>query len=136
MALVLAGIVNVVASPQAAVASWSGSEYGTDTLRAGTVSPPTNLRCTAGLLAPPTFTWDLPIGGLTRSAFTWSLSGPFSGGGTLAANATTVTIPGPLLAIGSGTFQLSATGPGGWTSSQVTGSVGMLTTVLYFCSVP
>ncbi|MGV9976061.1 hypothetical protein ACWDUH_00085 [Micromonospora wenchangensis] len=136
MALVLAGVVNVAAPPQAAVASWSGSEYGTDTFRAGTVNPPTNLRCTAGLLAPPTFTWDLPVGGLTRSAFTWSLSGPFSGGGTLAANATTVTVPGPLLAIGSGTFQLSATGPGGWTSSQVTGSVGMLTTVLYFCSVP
>ncbi|WKU03377.1 hypothetical protein [Micromonospora sp. HUAS LYJ1] len=136
MAIMLAGTGSVVAPPQAAMASWTGTEYGTDTFRAGTVNPPINLRCTAGLLSPPTFTWDLPVGGLTRSAFTWSLSGAFSGGGTLAANATTVTIPGPLLAIGTGTLHLSATGPGGWTSSQVTGSVGMLTAVLYFCSVP
>jgi hypothetical protein len=118
------------------LAGWTDSEYTRGSLQAGTVSPPTNLRCTAGVLTPPTFTWDLPTGGLTRSGYTWSLSGGFSGGGTLAANATSVTVPGALLTIGSGTFTLTATGPGGWTSTPVTGSLGMLTAVLYTCSVP
>ncbi|MER7167654.1 hypothetical protein ABT336_16495 [Micromonospora sp. NPDC000207] len=135
-ALVLAGTAVVVAPPQATLATWSDSEHGRGSLQAGTVSPPTNLRCTAGLATPPTFTWDLPVGGLTRSGFTWSLSGGFSGGGTLGPAVTTVTIPGGLLTIGSGTFNLSANGPGGWTSTPTTGTVSMLTALLYSCSVP
>ncbi|MCG5469260.1 hypothetical protein LADH09A_003168 [Micromonospora sp. LAH09] len=136
LALVLAGTLVGLPRPPSTLASWTDSEYGTGSLQAGTVNPPTNLGCSAGLLTPPTFTWTLPVGGLTRSGFTWSLTGGFSGGGTLGPTATTVTIPGALLGIGSGTFRLSANGPGGWTSTQVTGSVGMLTAVLYFCSVP
>lgn len=48
----------------------------------------------------------------TRGSFT---------AGTLAPTATTVTLPSSLLSIGSGTFSLTATGPGGWTSIVVTG---------------
>ncbi|GIJ27310.1 hypothetical protein Vqi01_24720 [Micromonospora qiuiae] len=69
----------------------AGAGPGWISREARTVNPPTNLQCTAGLLDPPTFTWDLPVGGLTRSGFTWHLSGPFFGGGTLGPNATTVT---------------------------------------------
>ncbi len=128
--------VAVLAPPQSTHASWTDTEYGTGSFQAGTVNPPTNLQCTAGLLDPPTFTWDLPVGGLTRGGFTWYLSDGFSGGGTLDPNATEVTVPGGLLAIGSGTFHLYANGPGGWTSTEVTGTVGILTGLLYFCSVP
>ncbi|MFI5925713.1 hypothetical protein ACIA3K_06965 [Micromonospora sp. NPDC051543] len=136
MALVLAGTVVALGPPSSTLASWTDSEYGRGSLQAGTVNPPTNLQCSAGALTPPTFTWTLPAGGLTRSGFTWSLTGGFSGGGTLGPTATSVTVPGALLGIGSGSFRLVANGPGGWTSTQVTGSVGMLTAVLYFCSVP
>ncbi|MFG1881581.1 hypothetical protein [Micromonospora sp. NPDC049102] len=136
LALVLAGTVVALGPPSSTLASWTDTEYGRGSLQAGTVNPPTNLQCSAGALTPPTFTWTLPAGGLTRSGFTWSLTGGFSGGGTLGPTATSVTIPGGLLGIGSGTFRLVANGPGGWTSTQVTGSVGMLTAVLYFCSVP
>ncbi|MEU1752809.1 hypothetical protein ABZ436_09170 [Micromonospora matsumotoense] len=135
VALSLWGTLVLPAPPRLTLAAWTTTEYARGSLTAGTVSPPTNLRCTAGALTPPTFTWDPPVGGLTRSGFAWSLTG-FSGSGTLGPTATSVTIPGALLAIGSGTFSLSASGPGGWTSTQVTGSVGMLTAVLYFCSVP
>ncbi|MEU5551957.1 hypothetical protein ABZ738_19495 [Micromonospora sp. NPDC047793] len=135
-ALVLAFTVGVLAPPRSTMAAWTGTEYGQGTLQAGTVSPPTNLQCSAGTLTPPTFTWTLPVGGLTRSGFTWSLSGSFTGGGTLGPTATSVTVPGGLLSIGTGTFRLVANGPGGWTSTQVTGSLGMLTAVLYTCSVP
>ncbi|MGW5559413.1 hypothetical protein ACWER9_19595 [Micromonospora sp. NPDC003944] len=134
-ALLLAGAV-VLAPPQSTLAAWTDTEYGTGSLQAGTVSPPTNLQCTAGLSTPPTFTWTLPVGGLTRSGFTWSLSGGFTGGGTLGASATSVTVPGGLLGIGTGTFRLVANGPGGWTSTAVTGTVGMVTALLYSCSVP
>ncbi|MEW2429646.1 hypothetical protein AB0877_16675 [Micromonospora sp. NPDC047644] len=135
-ALVLAGTAVVLAPPQSTLAAWTDTEYGRGSLQAGTVNPPTNLQCTAGVLTPPTFTWTLPVGGLTRSGFTWSLSGGFSGGGTLGASATSVTVPGGLLGLGTGTFSLVANGPGGWTSTPVTGTVGMLTAVLYSCSVP
>ncbi|MEU8128849.1 hypothetical protein AB0B68_16665 [Micromonospora sp. NPDC049049] len=135
-ALLLAGTAVVLAPPQSTLAAWTGAEYGRGSLQAGTVNPPTNLQCTAGVLTPPTFTWTLPVGGLTRSGFTWSLSGGFTGGGTLGASATSVTVPGGLLGIGTGTFNLVANGPGGWTSTPVTGTVGMLTAVLYSCSVP
>jgi hypothetical protein len=133
---VLVFTVGVLAPPRSTLAAWTDTEYARGTLQAGIVSPPTNLQCSAGVLTPPTFTWTLPAGGLTRSGFTWSLSGSFTGGGTLASTATSVTVPGALLSIGSGTFRLVANGPGGWTSTQVTGSLGMLTAVLYTCSVP
>lgn len=133
----LAGTVTALPAPQSTLAAWTASEYGRGSLQAGTVNPPTNLQCTAGVLTPPTFTWTLPAaGGLTRSGFTWSLSGGFTGGGTLGASATSVTVPGGLLGIGSGTFRLVANGPGGWTSTPVTGTLGMLTAILYSCSVP
>lgn len=135
VALLLAGTV-VLAPPQSTLAAWTDTEYATGSLQAGTVSPPTNLQCTAGLATPPTFTWTLPVGGLTRTGFTWSLSGAFTGGGTLGASATSVTVPGGLLGLGTGTFRLVANGPGGWTSTAVTGTVGMLTALLYSCSVP
>ncbi|SCF21272.1 hypothetical protein [Micromonospora chokoriensis] len=136
VALLLAGPVVVLPPAESTMAAWTDTEYGTGSLQAGTVSPPTNLQCTAGLATPPTFTWTLPVGGLTRSGFTWSLSGGFSGGGTLAPTATSVTVPGALLSIGSGTFRLVANGPGGWTSTPVTGTLSMLTGLLYSCSVP
>ena len=136
VALLLAGAVAVLAPPQSTHAAWTDTEYGTGSFQAGTVNPPTNLQCTAGALNPPTFTWNLPVGGLTRSGFTWFLSGGFSGGGTLGPNATNVTVPSELLSIGSGTFHLYANGPGGWTSTEVTGTVGMLTGLLFSCSVP
>lgn len=122
--------------PESTDAAWTDTEYGSGSLTAGTVNPPTNLACSAGVLTAPTFTWDLPTGGLPRSGFTWTLTGGFSGGGTLGPTATSVNIPGGLLTIGSGTFSLSANGPGGWTSTPVTGSVAMLTAILYSCSVP
>ncbi|MCX5117144.1 hypothetical protein OG992_08120 [Micromonospora sp. NBC_00362] len=135
-ALLLAGTAVVLPPPQSTLAAWTDTEYGRGSLQAGTVNPPTNLQCTAGLLTPPTFTWTLPVGGLTRSGFTWSLSGGFTGGGTLGPSATSITLSGALLSIGSGTFNLVANGPGGWTSTPVTGTVSMLTAVLYSCSVP
>ncbi|WP_189045360.1 hypothetical protein [Micromonospora sonchi] len=134
--MLLAGTVVLLAPPQSTQASWTDTEYGLGSLQSGTVNPPTNLQCSAGLLNPPTFTWNLPVGGLARSGFTWRLSGPFSGGGTLGPNATTVTVSGGLLSIGSGTFHLYANGPGGWTSTEVTGTVGIVTGLIYFCSVP
>lgn len=134
--LLLSGTIAVLAPPLSTLASWTDTEYGAGSFDAGTVNPPTNLQCTASLLNPPNFTWDLPVGGLPRSGFTWYLSGAFSGGGTLGPTATNVTVSGGLLGIGTGTFHLYANGPGGWRSTEATGTVGMLTGLLYFCSVP
>ncbi|MER6589816.1 hypothetical protein [Micromonospora chalcea] len=125
-----------LAPAQSTLAAWNDTEHGSTALAAGMVDPPTDLACTAGQLTPPTFTWNLPAGGLARSGFTWSLSDGFSGGGTLGPNDTSIVVPGALLAVGTGTFTLYANGPGGWTSTPVTGSLGMLTDELYFCSVP
>ncbi len=135
--VVVAVIAVVLAPPQPTLASWADAEYAASgTLTAGTVSPPTTLQCTAGLLSPPHLTWTLPVGGLTRTGFIWSLSGAFSGGGTLSAATTSLTITGGLLGIGSGTFHLVATEAGGWKSTEVTATVGELTGLIYTCSVP
>ncbi|MGC5054433.1 hypothetical protein ACLQ2S_23605 [Micromonospora sp. DT48] len=125
-----------LAPARSTLAAWTDTEFGSAALAAGTVDPPTDLACMAGQLTPPAFTWDLPAGGVARSGFTWFLSDGFSGGGTLGSNDTSIVVPGVLLAVDTGTFTLYANGPGGWTSTPVTGSLGMLTDELYFCSVP
>lgn len=134
--LIVAAVAIALSPPHDTLASWSDTEYTRGSFTTGSVSAPTNLQCSAGLLSPPHFTWTAPVGGLTRSGYTWSLSGAFTGGGTLGATATDVTVSGGLLSIGSGTFHLYANGPGGWKSTEVTGSLGIVTGLLYFCSVP
>lgn len=107
-------------------AAWTDRELLRSTLTAGTVSPPTGLTCSAGLLSNVRFMWAAPTGGVTRTGYTWALSGGLSGGGTLAPTATSVTIPTGLLSlIATGTFTLVATGPGTWTSTVVTGHVSV-----------
>jgi hypothetical protein len=133
--------------PQFTRATWADSEYGTsDTLTAGTVSPPLNLSCgPTGLLQPVKYNWNTPSGGLARTGYRWTATGPGgSPSGTLGAGALTVTLSQGLLGIGSGTFTLYAQGPGTdpntWESTPVTGHysvIGILgLTALSSCSVP
>ena len=122
--------------PHTTLASWTDAEYTNAPLAAGTVSPPTALHCSAGVLTPPTFSWTAPVGGLSRTKYHYTLVGTFNDSQDLTANATSVTIAAGLLTVGSATFTLWAVGPAGWTSAVVTGTASQLTALLYGCSVP
>jgi signal peptidase I len=113
-----------IGAPRGTLASWSAAEYTNAPLAAGTVGAPTSLHCSAGLLSNVAFSWTAPAGGLTRSSYTWTLTGGLTGSGSPAAGATSVTLPsGAFNVIASGTFTLYANGPGGWVSTSVTGTV-------------
>jgi hypothetical protein len=120
--LVIAGTL-ALAQTQQTLASWTDSEHTTGSFAAGSVSPPTSLACTAGLLTNVTFTWGAPAGGLTPSGYTWTVTGAFSDSGSTTT--TSATLHSGLLAIGTATFSLVAT-VGGWTSTPVTGTVHVL----------
>jgi len=138
LSLLLGGCV-VVGGASATDAAWTRTTVAGGTIAAGSVSPPTNLTCTAGLLVPVTFRWNAPVGGLTRTGYRWTMTGGLTGSGTLAAGATSVQLQGTLIAIGTGTFSLYAVGPGGWESAPVTGTATTLNLVLGLttsCSVP
>ncbi|WP_146145340.1 hypothetical protein [Microbacterium timonense] len=136
----LAGALCLVATPPAATeAAWADAENAGGAFTAGTVTPVTQMSCTSGLLQPVTFTWTAPSGGLTRTGYRWTVTGGLTGNGTLAADATSVSLTRGLLGLGSGTFSLYAVGPGGWESVVKTGSLGFVTVVLDVvssCSVP
>lgn len=120
-------------------ASWTDSEHATGALAAGTVTPVTQMTCTAGLLQPVRFSWTAPSGGLARTGYRWTVSGGLVNSGTLPADATTLQLSTALLGLGSGTFSLYAVGPGGWESSAKTGSLTfarVVLDVLSSCSVP
>ncbi|WP_164861715.1 hypothetical protein, partial [Microbacterium sp. CPCC 204701] len=138
-ALILAGALCAGAlAPAPTEAAWTHREVASDaTLQAGTVMPPPNMTCATGLLilAPVTFSWSAPTGGLTRSSYRWTVTGSLNGSGVLAANATSVTLSSGLLGLGTGTFSLYAVGPGGWESSPKTGTLSFLTGLLSSCSV-
>lgn len=143
--VVLAAVILALAPlprPQFTRAVWVDSEFGSGSVTAGTVSPPLNLSCgSTGLLLPVTYHWNLPSGGVTRTGYRWTATGPGgSPSGTLVAGATTLTLSQGLLGIGSGTFTLWSQGPGNWESTPVSGSysvIGVLgLTALSSCSVP
>lgn len=136
----LAGALCLATAPPATTeAAWADAEVASGALTAGTVTPVTQMTCTAGVLQPVTFTWTAPAGGLTRTGYRWTVTGGLSGSGTLAASATSVSLTRGLLGLGSGTFSLYAVGPGGWESVAKTGTLGFVTVVLDVvssCSVP
>ena len=140
--IILAGVLCAGSiAPSQTEAAWTDRELGQGTFASGTVSAPTGLRCAqSGLLQPVIYAWTSPAGGLPRTGYRWTITGGLTGNGTLPANATSVTLfSSGLLVLGSGTFSLSAVGPGGWESPVATGSVSVLSVVLgvtSFCSVP
>lgn len=142
IALALAGVAGMP-HPQPTLASWTTPQYASGSLTAGTVAAPTVLHCSGGLLTNLTFRWTAPVGGLSRSGYTWTVTpnglGP-SGSGSAPSSATSVTVPSNILAIGTGTFSITATGPGGWNSTPVTGSVTVIgalgVPVSTSCTVP
>lgn len=124
LAVLVTAVAITAAPPRQTLASWSDAEHATAALTAGTVEAPTALHCTAGLLSDVTFTWTAPVGGAPRTGYTWVLTGLAFGSGTLAANATSVTLPAGILnVIATSTFTLYANGTGTWTSSSLTGYV-------------
>lgn len=138
-ALMLAGVLCASAlAPARTDAAWTGREVASDaTLQAGTVAPVTDMTCATGLLilAPVTFSWSTPTGGLARTSYRWTVTGSLHGSGVLAANATSVSLGTGLLGIGTGTFSLYAVGPGGWESAPKTGTLTFMTGLLSSCSV-
>ena len=138
--MVLAAVVCAGAlAPVETDAAWVDAEVGTSSgLAAGTVSPVVTMSCApgVGILAPVTFSWSAPGGGLSRTGYRWTVTGALSGSSTLAANATSVSLGSGLLGIGTGTFSLYAVGPGGWESTPKTGTLSFLTGLLSSCSVP
>lgn len=128
LALTLAGAAGVL-HPQQTLASWSTPQYVSSSLTAGTVAKPTALQCSAGLLTKLSFSWTAPVGGLPRSGYTWTVVpnglGP-SGSGSALSSASSVTVPSNILAIGTGTFSITASGLGGWNSIPVTGTVTVI----------
>lgn len=139
-AVVLAGVLCAASlAPAQTDAAWIDREVASEaTLRAGTVMPVTSMTCATGLLilAPVTFSWTAPVGGLARSSYRWTVTGSLNGSGVLAANATSVSLNSGLLGLGTGTFSLFAVGPGGWESPPKTGTLTFLTGLLSSCSVP
>jgi hypothetical protein len=132
--LVIAGTLALTQNQQT-LASWTDSEHTTGSFAAGSVSPPTSLACTAGLLTNVTFTWGAPAGGLTPSGYTWTVTGAFSDNGSTTTTSATLHSG---LAIGKANFSLVAA-VGGWTSTPVTGTVhvlGVLIPLTTSCSVP
>lgn len=128
-----------ITTAQATDAAWTDRELVTGTVTAATISPPVGLRCTAGLLLPVTFFWTAPTTGPAPTGYRWTVTGGFSGSGTLAANATSLQLSAGLLGLGSGTFSLYTVSPGGWESVAVTGRLSItrvLVDVLTSCSVP
>ncbi|WP_154674441.1 hypothetical protein [Nakamurella lactea] len=140
-ALGLVLLAVTLASTSTTLAAWTDRDYGKATFTAGNVSPPTGLSCLAGV-SRFDLTWTLPAGGLARTGYTWVVKpigalGP-SGSGTINnAAATTVRLNGGgILTVGSGTFELRATGPGGWKSTPVTATLNVALGLLTSCSVP
>jgi hypothetical protein len=137
-----AASVAVMPAPHVTDASWADAEHASGALAAGTVAPVTQMSCTAGVLQPVRFTWtppSSPSGSLPRTGYRWTVSGGLTGAGTLPAGATTLQLATALLGLGSGTFSLYATGPGGWESKVMTGSLSFARVVLDVvstCSVP
>lgn len=138
-AVMLAGVLCAASlAPARTEAAWTDREIASEaTLRAGTVMPVTNMTCATGLLilAPVTFSWSAPVGGLARTSYRWTVTGSLNGSGVLAANATSVSLSSGLLGLGTGTFSLFAVGPGGWESPPKTGTLTFLTGLLSSCSV-
>ncbi len=129
-------VIVVLGSVAPSSASWTVTQYHNVTITTPTVSPVTIMSCTAGALSPVTFNWTLPVGGLTRTGFSYTVSGSFSDSGTLAASATSKQFTTGLLGIGTGTFSLVATTASGWTSVPKTGTLTFVTAILSSCSVP
>lgn len=118
-------------------AAWVDAEVATSSsLAAGTVSPVVTMSCAPGLglLAPVTFSWSAPVGGLARAGYRWTVTGALSGSGVLAANATSVSLSSSLLGLGTGTFSLYAVGPSPWESAPRTGTITFVTGLLSSCS--
>lgn len=136
-ALGLSLLFGMLESTSPTVAGWNDQEYAQGTLTAGVVLPAVNLQCTAGNLAPVVFSWVNPTGGVTRSAYAWTLTGATNSSGTLGPTVTTISFSG-LLSIGTSQFSLRAVGPVGsnWTSTAVTGTATAISIVLTSCSVP
>jgi predicted ribosomally synthesized peptide with SipW-like signal peptide len=120
--LVIAGTLVLAQTPQT-LASWTDSEHTTGSFTAGSLSPPTNLHCTAGLLTNVTFTWSAPTSGLPPSEYTWTATGVISDDGSTTT--TSATLQSGPLTLGTAAFSLVAT-VGGWTSTPVTGTVHVL----------
>ena len=136
-ALACIALAGVIAAPTATDAAWTDREVSTSsTLTAGRVTAVTAMTCAAGALAPVTFNWTAPTGGLARTGYRYTVTGGLSTSGTLGPAVTTVQFNTGLLGIGSGTFSLYAVGPGGWESVVKTGSMSFLTAILSSCSVP
>lgn len=121
---------------QVSEAAWTDRVHAKGTFTAGTVSPATALQCTVPSLGSVRFTWTAPVGGVTRTGYSWTLTGASNNSGTLAASATTVTVSVSLVTLGSSTFRVRATAAGGWTSTAATGTVNAVSALLVNCSVP
>ena len=134
VAVVIGAVALGTATPSGA--SWTQTHYHNVTVTTPTVTPVTVMSCTAGALSPVTFNWTAPVGGLTRTGYSYTVTGTITDSGTLAAGATSKQFTSGLLGIGSGTFSLVATTASGWTSVPKTGTLSFLTAILSSCSVP
>lgn len=141
-ALVIVAQTALTTGQSQTLASWSDAEHASGSFAAGTVDPPQGLSCgPTGLLQPVRYNWSHPAGGLERTGYRWTASGPGgSPSGNLGPSATSVTLAQGLLGLGIGTFTLRAVGEGGWESEPVTGSYSVLgllgLTALSSCSIP
>ncbi len=135
----------VVGAPQLGrptAASWKNSEFGqSSSFTAKFVHPPRSLSCTRSIvLERVTFTWQAPTtGGAARSGYAWAVTGQFTRSGTLAADATSVVINVPLLALGTANFTVWAVSDEAspqWQSTKLAGRIYVLTSLIPDCSVP
>lgn len=131
--------------PASTAAGWVGAENATGRFATGIVAPPTGLVCSVNQAqSTVTFSWRSPVGGLTRIGYTWDQSDPSPGGvqkgGVLGVEFRSYTFRPSLPAVGSGRFQISAIGPGGWRSAPLWGTVSrkqpLRGSTEWGCSVP
>src|SRR6218665_1573279 len=141
----LAVVACILPIPASTAAGWVGAESTTGRFATGIVAPPTGLVCSVNQVqSTVTFSWRSPVGGLTRIGYTWDQSDPSPGGvqkgGVLGLESRSYTFSPSLPAVGSGRFQISAIGPGGWRSAPLWGTVSrkqpLRGSAEWGCSVP
>jgi hypothetical protein len=115
----VATTIAIIGPPQQTLAAWQEYERGSSSVfAAGIVNPPGTVTCANVGLTGVRYTWPAATGGIAQSpvSYHWEIVGT-SASGTTSTTSADVAIG---LGIGTYTFSVHQTGPGGWISAART----------------